>query len=59
MFTKRMKIVSTKLIFAEVLECIYTLFNAAERDMECFNLQLQMHNIFIFETLKTDIWNGF
>ncbi len=23
--------------------CIYTLFNAAQRDMEYFNLQLQMH----------------
>ncbi len=42
--------VSTKLIFAEVacevaFRYIYTLFNAAQRDMECFNLQLQMHNV--------------
>ncbi len=47
-----MKPVSTKLIFAEVacevaFRCIYTLFNAAQRDMECFNLQLQMHNVWI------------
>ncbi len=31
-----------------VFICIYTLFNAAQRDMECFNLQLQMHNVLIF-----------
>ncbi len=48
-----MKPESTKLIFAEVasevaFRCIYTLFNAAQRDMECFNLQLQMHNVLIF-----------
>ncbi len=48
-----MKPVSTKLIFAEVASevafiCIYTLFNAAQRDMECFNLHLQMHNVLIF-----------
>ncbi len=47
-----MKPVSTKLIFAEVasevaFRCIYTMFNAAQRDMECFNLQLQMHNVLI------------
>ncbi len=50
---QQMKPVSTKLIFAEVayevaFRCIYTLFNAAQRDMECFNLQLQMHNVLIF-----------
>ncbi len=48
-----MKPVSTKYIFAEVasevaFRCIYTLFNAAQRDMECFNLQLQIHNVLIF-----------
>ncbi len=26
-----------------VFRCIYTLFNTAQRDMEYFNLQLQMH----------------
>ncbi len=34
---------------------IYTLLDAAQRNMECFNLQLQMHNVLIFETLNTDI----
>ncbi len=43
-----MKRVLSKLIFAEVasevaFRCIYTL-NAAQRDIECFNLQLQMQN---------------
>ncbi len=58
-----MKPVSSKLIFAEVasevaFRCIYTLFNAAQRDMECFN-QLQMHFFWHFKhkTLNTDIWN--
>ncbi len=42
-----------KLIFAEVASevafiCIYTLFNADPRDMECSDLQLQMHNVLIF-----------
>ncbi len=27
----------------EAFRCIYTLFNAAQKDIECFNLQLQMH----------------
>ncbi len=46
-----MKSVSTEFIFAMqrkhksevVFRCIYTPFNAAQRDMEYFNLQLQMH----------------
>jgi len=43
-----MKPVLSKLISAEVASevafgCIYTL-NAAHRDIECFNLQLQMHH---------------
>ncbi len=51
--TDQMKPVSTKLIFSEIsfevaFRCIYILFNAAQRDMECFDLQLQMHNVFIF-----------
>ncbi len=44
-----MKPVSTKLIFEEVAsEVAFTLFNAAQRDMECFNMQLQMHTVLIF-----------
>ncbi len=49
-----MKPVSSKWIFAEVAEvfrCIHTLFNAAQRDMECFN-QLQMHNFFDILNIK-------
>ncbi len=51
-----MKPVSSKLIFAEVasevgFRCIHTLFNAAYRDMECFN-QLQMHHCFDILNIK-------
>ncbi len=60
-----MKSVSSKLIFAEVapevsFRCIYTL-NAAQRDIELFNLQLQMHHFWHFKhkTLNTDIYNYF
>ncbi len=47
-----MKPVSSKLIFAEVssevaFRCIYTLFNAAQREMECFN-QLEMYKFSTF-----------
>ncbi len=45
--------VSTKLIFAEVASgCIYTIFNAAQRDM-LFNTHLQMHNV--FDILNIDL----
>ncbi len=50
-----MKPVSSKFIFAEVAEvfrCIHTLFNAAQRDMECFN-QLQMQ---CFDILNIKHW---
>ncbi len=48
-----MKPVSTKWIFAEIasevaFRRIYTPFNAAQKDMECFDLPLQMHNVLIF-----------
>ncbi len=56
-----MKSVLSKLIFAEVasevaFRCIYTI-NAAQRDIECFNLQLQMHKYghFKHKTLNIDI----
>ncbi len=35
----------------KVFRCIYTLFNAAQRDMECFN-QLQMHHYFDILNIK-------
>ncbi len=39
---------------------VFTLFNAAQRDIECFN-QLQMHIFLHFKhkTLNTDIYNYF
>ncbi len=57
-----MKPVLSKVIFAEVasevaFRCIYTLFNADQRDIECFN-QLQMHHLFLHfkhKTLNIDI----
>ncbi len=56
-----MKPALSKLIFAEVasevaFRCIYTL-NAARRDIEWFNLQLQMHIFLHFKhkTLNNDI----
>ncbi len=60
-----MKTVLSKLFFAEIasevaFRCIYTL-NAAQRDIECFNLQLQMQHFWHFKhkTLNTDIKNYF
>ncbi len=60
-----MKSVLSKLIFVEVasevaFRCIYTL-NAAQRDTECFNLQLQMNTFWHFKhkTLNTDTYNYF
>ncbi len=56
-----MKPVQSKWITAEVAEvfrCIYTLFNASHRDMECFNqLQMQIFFYILNKTLNTDIDN--
>ncbi len=50
-----MKPVSSKLLFAEVFRCIHTLFNAAYKDMECFN-QLQMHIFWHFKPKSFEYW---
>ncbi len=49
-----MKPVSSKWISAEVFRCIHTQFNAAHKDIECFN-QLQAKKIDILN-INIEYW---